>query len=374
MYLLTPNVKYVVKNKELGASPRLRQADGTPIFSPYKWDNDTVATFTRVAGKDEFGWGVPGERYEVDAPLYSRAWEDDYLEGFRKWRMAVFAPEDLEKNPRIVPVVFVFAGIGGDYSLNGIYVPHIVKDMDCICVAFEPHMHGERVLGKHNPNIWGEKRLEISLDYMEKKAYNLKSERYHLNDALFKEMIDEMAFNVHQITCMLCQRYQLPGVPPCIMLGFSLGAFYAYQLSLLTPHCIACIGGGGVPDITKFKGLFNLARTLPRRLVNILTTIVQWVPPLRLFAILALVIRRITKAPYQIRPMNPKADIHFVIGDVDPLLDSANIQEFFDTLPSQPKAHIIQGVGHTPGSSRDNMNALGRTMMELTKEYASRHR
>lgn len=60
----------------------------------------------------------PGERYQAYAPLNSECWGDDVREAFAHWRLAVFAPADIEHSHRITPIVFTFAGIGDDYFKN----------------------------------------------------------------------------------------------------------------------------------------------------------------------------------------------------------------------------------------------------------------
>lgn len=359
------------------------------MFSPLKWDNDSVATFELVAGRDSFSWaGVPGELYKAHAPLKG-TWDADYEKSFANWRLAIFAPEHLETSHKPVPIVFCFSGIGGDYNDSSIYMPHVVN-MGCIFVALEPHMHGERFLGKKsnlNPP-WGIGRLRCSLEYMEEKAQQANSERFLLNNHTFKEMVEELAFNIQQVTSMICQRYEMPSLPPCILMGFSLGAFYSYQIAQLTPHCCACIGGGGAPDIANYKGHIQLAPRIPSWIIRGLlrgainsVSLLQKVPfvgrflnnlhlgELLVFIPLAAAVRRLTTTPFQTEPINPATKFYFVIGETDNLVDYHEVVDFCKQLPSQPEAFLIHGVGHTPGHSPEHLNALGLKMLDILRQY-----
>ena len=365
----------------------MQRKDGTPVFSPLKWDNDSVATFELVAGRDSFSWaGVPGELYKAHAPLKG-TWDADYEKSFANWRLAIFAPEHLETSHKPVPIVFCFSGIGGDYNDSSIYMPHVVN-MGCIFVALEPHMHGERALGLEPGTPWGIGRLLRSLEYMENKAKSAPPERYLLNDRTFKEMVEELAFNIQQVTSMICQRYEMPSLPPCIIMGFSLGAFYSYQIAQLTPHCCACIGGGGAPDIANYKGHIELCRKIPAWLIRAALKMVagavwmvQRIPgvgrllpglnmaELLVLAPLASAVQRLKETPFQTEPINPATKFYFVIGETDNLVDYHEVVDFCKQLPSQPEAFLIPGVGHTPGNSPDNLNNLGLKMLDILRLY-----
>lgn len=365
----------------------MRRANGASVFSEQKWDNDSVATFELVAGRDTFSWlGVPGELYKAHAPLKG-AWDEDYENSFGNWRLAIFAPEHLETSRKPVPIVFCFSGIGGDYNDSSIYMPHVVN-MGCIFVALDPHMHGERALGLQQNTPWGIGRLLSSLEYMEEKARWATPERFLLNDCTFKEMVEELAFNIQQVTSMICQRYQMPALPPCILMGFSLGAFYSYQIAQLTPHCCACIGGGGAPDIANYKGHIQLCRRLPVWLIRmILNGAAFAVRMLRRFpgvgplmkdlnmaellvlGPLASAVQRLTQTPFQTEPINPATRFYFVVGDEDNLVDYQDVEDFCKKLPGKPEVFCIPGVGHTPGNSPENLNALGLKMLEILRHY-----
>lgn len=366
----------------------MKREDGSYVFSEQMWDNDSVATFELVSGRDEFAWlGVPGELYKAHAPLKG-SWGEDYESCFGNWRLAIFAPEHLETSHKPVPIVFCFSGIGGDYNDSSIYMPHVVNQ-GCIFVALEPHMHGARGLGLEPGTPWGIGRLLRSLEYMEEKAARSDApERYLLNNVTFKRMVEELAFNIQQVTSMICQRYEMPSLPPCIIMGFSLGAFYSYQIAQLTPHCCACIGGGGAPDISNYKGHIQLCRLLPAQLIRAALRTVAFVagamrkipgvaPQLKDLNIaellvlgpLASAVQRLKQTPFQTEPINPNTKFHFVVGGTDNLVNYQDVVNSCNLLPGQMAAYLIPGVGHTPGNSPENLNNLGLKMLEILRQY-----
>lgn len=254
------SMNYHVNNYEIGKI-HFRRDNGKPVYPRRLWDAWGVpCRFELRQGRDSFSWRwIPGELYQVYAPLNSNCWDESVRETFAHWRMAVFAPHNLEHTHRVVPVVFCFAGIGDDFFKNELYLPTIVNELGCIFVAFDPHMTGERIFGPQN---W---------DPLKKYSKNIRSlneHGYHLTNDGFREMNEELAFNVLQITSMLCQRFSLPEMPPCITLGFSLGGFFSHQIAMQTPHCFGCVGGGAAPDIMKYGGPFGLARMAPDCLIN----------------------------------------------------------------------------------------------------------
>lgn len=98
-------MEYFVNNYEIGR--KLLRSDGSPLYPERLWrPQDVNARFILQQGKDAFSWnGVPGELYHANAPLNATALGEAFRSRFSHWRLAVFAPADLEQTHRMVPIL-----------------------------------------------------------------------------------------------------------------------------------------------------------------------------------------------------------------------------------------------------------------------------
>lgn len=341
-----------INNYEIGKI-HFRPDNGLLVYPERFWKtNGAPCRFELREGRESFRWrGIPGERYQAYAPLNSECWGDDVREAFAHWRLAVFAPADIEHSHRITPIVFTFAGIGDDYFKNELYLPTIVNELGCIFVAFDPHMTGDRIFG---PRDWDPLRMYAkNIQVLEEKGHTM-------NDDYFREFTEELTFNVLQITSMICERFGLPEMPPCITLGFSLGGFFSHQIAMQTPHCFGCVGGGAAPDIMLYGGGFGLARMIPNFAANLLSEVLP-VPPE--FASLIRVIKNIKRTPYPDKPVQPHVECHFVIGSKDEHFFTGKVLKYCKALPYNVQASIIDGDKHTPCHDGFQFNGVGSGMM-----------
>ena len=112
-------MEFNINNYEI-ARIHFRKDNGNAVYPERFWKHHAYpCRFTLQQGKDSFSWrGIPGELYHAYAPLHSDCWGDDVREAFAHWRLAIFAPSDVEHTRRDTPIVFTFAGIGDDYFKN----------------------------------------------------------------------------------------------------------------------------------------------------------------------------------------------------------------------------------------------------------------
>lgn len=212
-----------------------------------QWPEDYTAEFDGVPrgfcadleeGPDAFSWnGVPGTRYRVDAFLPSWAWYENASSLLAKWRLAVFAPREVD--PR-KPVVMMFGGIGMDYFDTSAWLPALVEKLGCICVAYDTHMTGVRNLeGPYS-------KFESNIGGFKPKYWN----RSFGNDQ-FTTMTRELSFNARQVMEFVARKYKLPH-RRFVTLGFSLGGYYASQIALSQPTCAGCSAGGAMAVISDY--------------------------------------------------------------------------------------------------------------------------
>lgn len=355
-------MEYFVNNYEIGRI-HIRPDNGSYVYPERLWRPYGVNSYFKFRqGKDSFSWnGVPGELYHAWAPLNATAWGEEFRRKFAHWRLAVFAPADIEYTHRQVPVVFTFTGIGSDYYDNALYLHKIVNELGCIFVAFDTHLTGERHLADHDQGGC-EANFYKSIAIMDEMECRMRNE-------FFKEMNEELAFNVLQITSFLCQRFGLREMPVCYTLGFSLGGFYAHQIALQTPHCLGCVGGGAAPDIMLYKGPYNLARMIPDPVSDAAKWFLEKIdlqnfPPQLASFVKAL--RAISKSPFTGPPVNPFTEFHFVVGSKDFILNDKKIIKACEEMPYNITGHSAKECTHTPcstdGSAR--LNAVGQGMLD----------
>lgn len=346
-------MEYYVNNYEIGKI-HFRPDNGKPVYPERLWKpNGVQCRFELREGRECFRWrDIPGERYQVYAPLNSDCWGDDIREAFAHWRLAVFAPSDIEHTHRIVPIVFTFAGIGDDYFKNELYLPTIVNELGCIFVAFDPHMTGERIFG---PRDW---------DPLKQYAQNirvLEEKGYRMNNDFFRALNEELSFNVLQITSMICQRFGLPEMPPCITLGFSLGGFFSHQIAMQTPHCFGCVGGGAAPDINLYGGPFGFARKIPGCLIDPLNKIL---PTPNEYTSLVRALKAIDRTPFPDFPVQPHVECRFIVGTKDIHFNTDKVLRYCSNLPYNIQAYAVQGDDHTPCHDGFRFNGVGNGMMQ----------
>lgn len=314
------------------------------------FSSDISCSFSLAAAKDEFGWsGVPGELYFAEAPLNATAWGEEFRKAFSHWRCAVFAPDKMPL-PHRIPIVFLFTGISGDYCDTAIWLPKLMQEGNCIVVAFDTHLTGIRNL--LDPGCYAEDAFVGSLKKMERDDCVMRN-------AAFREMIEEMAFNVWQIRAFLTMRYGVDKDAPLYMMGFSLGGFYATQLALCLMDCKMCVAGGAAPDINLYSGLlFGTMRKLP-----------EWFTALfrQIDAITeAKAVRRVTETPFDIaQPASPSLQVHYVIGEDDSIVSADCVKEYCDNkrVTGPVCVNPIPSVGHTPGG-QGKLNQLGECMVD----------
>ena len=338
----------------------LKAWNGTPAFPHLFTDADLTADFELVHGRDAFSWkGVPGELYHVNAPLNSNIWNETFRRHLGHWRCAVFTPEGFERNPRPLPIVFTFAGIGGDYSDSAVYLPKIVQEMGCIMVAFDLHLTGLRVLTDNKDLNKGEEHFGLSIGIMKEAGRPID------NDCM-AQFVHEQAFNIMQVCAMLKERYKIPceDYPPIVTLGFSLGGFYAFQSALQLPGCIGAVCGGASADICGFGGPFDLARN---KVVETVAELGKYLPQeLKLFAYYIMAISAVDKTPIVgVGAGNCDIPIRFVIGSKDSLVSAGKEAERFAKggYPNHT-AIDVEGIGHTPVWDDTSLNPLGMRMMQ----------
>lgn len=355
-------MEYFVNNYEIGRI-HVRPDNGGYVYPERLWRPYGVNSYFKLQqGRDSFGWnGIPGELYHAWAPLNATAWGEEFREKFAHWRLAVFAPHDLEHTHRMVPVVFTFTGIGSDYFDNALYLHKIVNELDCIFVAFDTHLTGERHLAEHRQGN-SEANFYKSIDIMDDKQCNMRND-------FFREMNEELAFNVLQITSFLCQRFGLPKMPLCYTLGFSLGGFYAHQIALQTPHCFGCVGGAAAPDIMLYRGPYDLARRVPNWLADTAKKVLKKintpiVPPQ--LASFAKALRAIDRSPFNGPPVNPSTEFHFIVGTRDYAFNAQEVVNTCAALPYNIYGHIAEGGTHTPCEvgNAGKLTAVGQGMLD----------
>ena len=197
-----------------------------------------------------FVWnGVVGTCYKVNAFLPSWDWNECAANKFADWRLAVFAPSNVDRRK---PIVVAFTGAGGDISDLGWTLPHVINDLGCICVAFDTHMTGIRnLLGPYR------KFEENVISFKEKAGRNVCT-------SAFTCMTKELSFNVRQIVEFVARMYKLPH-RKFITAGFSLGAYFASQIALSQPNCLGMSGGCGLLHIMDYVRLpqFPSRRVVP---------------------------------------------------------------------------------------------------------------
>lgn len=348
------NMKIIVDNSQFRdwASP-VRN----PIFPERFTKPGCKAYFDLVAGRENFGWnGVGGELYHAYAPLESTEWQIGeaaaYTDHFARWRCAVFAPDDIYWSHRVVPVVYAFTGIGSDYYDNSLYLWSVVKDLDCIFVTFDTHLTGMRVLTDNK---------EPNNDHFAESIHIMEQHQCDMRDDVFREFVEELSFNVQQIQDMIRQRFCYPSIPPCLMLGFSLGGFYASQLARIVPNCIGCVGGGASPEIMQYKGGFDIPRKIPAPVINGVRIVMpQKMQP---FASFVQGLKKITRTPFTGPAIGGVyTPFRFIVGKKDPIVNYKAVQKtdgchfgFMEVIP-------IDDVGHTPANEW-GLNELGSEMI-----------
>ncbi len=335
-----------------------RKDNGSPVYPERFWKHHSYpCRFTMKQGRDSFSWrGVPGELYHAYAPLHSDCWGDEVRDTFAHWRLAIFAPSDIEHTHRDTPIIFTFAGIGDDYFKNELYLPTIVNELGCIFVAFDPHMTGERIFGQH--------------DYDPLKKYGKNVRVFQekgcvMNNDAFREFNEELAFNVLQITSMICERFGLSKMPPCITLGFSLGGFFAHQIAMQTPHCFGCVGGGASPDIMQYKGLFGIGRVAGKiKFVrdNLAKPILEHFDCIDFHPLLK-GLAEINRTPFPDNPVQEHVECHFIVGTKDEHFFTKSVSSYCESLPYHVQVHIVKGEGHTPCFEHFQFNGVGSGMM-----------
>ncbi len=351
-------MEFHINNYDI-ARIHFRKDNGKPVYPERFWKHHGYpCRFTLQQGRDSFSWrGVPGELYHAYAPLHSDCWGDDIRETFAHWRLAIFAPWDLEHTHRDTPIIFGFPGIGDDYHKNELYIPTVVHELGCIFVAFDPHMTGERIFGQHD------------FDPLKKYGKNirvLREKGYELDNDSFREMNEELAFNVLQITSMICERFGLSKMPPCITLGFSLGGFFAHQIAMQTPHCFGCVGGGAAPDIRLYKGPFGIGRIVGK--FGFLRD--TCAPPIlkRLhcedFHPLLKGLGAISRTPFPDTPVQEHVECHFIAGTGDIHFFAGEVASYCKRLPYHVELHHVKGEGHTPCYEHYQFNGVGSGMMQ----------
>ncbi len=348
------NMKFIVDNSQFRdwASP-VRN----PIFPERFTKPGCKAYFDLVAGRENFGWnGIGGELYHAYAPLESTEWQIGeaaaYTDHFARWRCAVFAPDDIYWSHRVVPVVYAFTGIGSDYYDNSLYLWSVVKDLDCIFVTFDTHLTGMRVLTENK---------EPNNDHFAESIHIMEQHQCDMRDDVFREFVEELSFNVQQIQDMIRQRFCYPSIPPCLMLGFSLGGFYASQLARIVPNCIGCVGGGASPEIMQYKGGFDIPRKIPAPVINGVRIVMpQKMQP---FASFVQGLKKITRTPFTGPAIGGVyTPFRFIVGKKDPIVNYKAVQKtdgchfgFMEVFP-------IDDVGHTPANEW-GLNELGSEMI-----------
>lgn len=353
-------MEHFVNNYEIGRI-HFRPDNGAPVYPERLWQPYGVNSYFKPQqGRHAFSWnGVPGELYHAWAPLNATAWGEEFRARFAHWRLALFAPEDLEYTHRIVPIVFCFTGIGSDYYDNALYLQKIVNELGCIAVTFDTHLTGERHLADSSSSN-SETNFFKSIDRMEACGCSMR------NDC-FREITEELAFNALQITSFICQRFGLPEMPPCVTLGFSLGGFYAHQIALQTPHCLGCVAGGAAPDIMLYNGPYNIARMIPPAVADwgkwLLKKINKPSLPPEL-ASFAKALRAIDRTPITGTPVNPHAEFRFIVGSKDFILNDKKVIAACGTHPYNISATSAQGCEHTPCYPDCSYNGVGQGMVD----------
>lgn len=371
----------------------LKNFKGEPAFPDIFTSRDLTADFELISGPNEFGWArVPGELYHVNAPLNSDIWNEDFRRRFAQWRCAVFAPDGFEQNPRPLPVVFSFAGIGGDYSDNAVYVRHVVKELGCIMVTFDLHLTGYRVLTDDKSFCDANTRIMKNIAIM-------KSAGRPIDNTCLKQFVTEQAFNITQICAMLKERYKIPGEEPLpvIAMGFSLGGFYAHQCALQLPNCVGAVCAAASADICRFgKDTVYDFPLLPRVKPFQWARKAPWLIPgldvlmagiLHKYATYAMAIARVTQTPYSGKAACGRdIPIRFVIGSEDKMVSVQREREacMREQIPNRTVIEV-KGMAHKPDTGEfvpgfndvRKLNPLGERIVQelsgIVRDWRSAH-